>query len=346
VTELELKAIADGFAPVVRAQIAAATEPLLARIAELEQRPIVPGRDGRDGLSVKGDAGEPGRDGKDVDPDVIRRMVADEVAKIPAPVNGKDAAEPDLDAIALKAAELVPPGKDGADGKDAVIDLDQVAQKAAALVAPGKDGRDGKDVDSDAVNALVADAVKAIHVPDVEAIVMATVHKAIETIERPKDGQNGRDGKDADPEIIKAEVARAVAAVPAPKDGRDGLPGRDGKDGIGQKGVDGINGQDGKDGRDGLGLDDLDVLYDGERTFTFKWAAGDRSAEKSFVVPVLIYRDVYAEGKTYQAGDVVTWGGGMFVAKAETSAKPGLPSEDSRAWKLCVKAGRDGKAGK
>jgi hypothetical protein len=34
------------------------------------------------------------------------------------------------------------------------------------------------------------------------------------------------------------------------------------------------------------------------------------------------------------------------VAKQDTTSKPGLPTAESRAWKLCVKAGRDGKEGK
>jgi hypothetical protein len=42
----------------------------------------------------------------------------------------------------------------------------------------------------------------------------------------------------------------------------------------------------------------------------------------------------------------VTWGGSQWVCmEAETTAKPGEASAESRAWVLAVKSGRDGKAG-
>lgn len=50
-----------------------------------------------------------------------------------------------------------------------------------------------------------------------------------------------------------------------------------------------------------------------------------------------LYRDIYQDGEDYQRGDVVTWGGSLWLAKAETRAKPGT-SED---WKLIVKKGAD-----
>jgi len=58
------EALAADLAPVVKDAIAAATAPLLARIAALELRPIIPPRDGRDGLpGAKGDPGDPGPQG-------------------------------------------------------------------------------------------------------------------------------------------------------------------------------------------------------------------------------------------------------------------------------------------
>ncbi|MDH5244818.1 MAG: collagen-like protein [Betaproteobacteria bacterium] len=63
-TDTELALISRGLAPVMRAVVAAAVEPLLARIAILEQRAPVPGRDGRDGAQgPQGPAGEKGADG-------------------------------------------------------------------------------------------------------------------------------------------------------------------------------------------------------------------------------------------------------------------------------------------
>jgi integrin beta 3 len=98
-----------------------------------------------------------------------------------------------------------------------------------------------------------------------------------------------------------------------------------------------------KDGVDGMGFDDLDVLYDGERTFTFRLQRRDRVKEKSFKVPMLLERGVFSVGKNYEQGDVVSWGGAGWVALADTSSKPGEGSPD---WRLFVKKGRDGKDGK
>ena len=55
----------------------------------------------------------------------------------------------------------------------------------------------------------------------------------------------------------------------------------------------------------------------------------------------LTYQGVFVDGKTYEKGDVVTWGGQMYHChKDATTAKP---EEFSRDWQLCVKRGRDAK---
>lgn len=159
---------------------------------------------------------------------------------------------------------------------------------------------------------------------------------------------------------IASRVKALDARVSAFREGRDGVDGLNGKDGThgrdglpgvqGPKGADGTNGRDGqhgKDGMDGLGFDDMTVEHDGERGFTFKFVrAGQTKTFGSFTVPAMIYRGVFDGSKTYQKGDVVTWGGSGWHAEAETSAKPGEPSTASRAWKLMVKKGADGKGAK
>lgn len=52
--------------------------------------------------------------------------------------------------------------------------------------------------------------------------------RAAELVPTPQDG---KDGKDADPETIKQMVEDAVASLPPPTDGKDGLDGKDGVDG-------------------------------------------------------------------------------------------------------------------
>lgn len=110
-----------------------------------------PGERGADGQP--GPAGEKGEPGKDADPAVIRSLVAEAVAALPAPKDGADGKSVDPEAVAqlvatqLQAAvaQLPAPaaGRDGKDADPAAI-ADQVAKAVAALPA-AKDGRDGRD---------------------------------------------------------------------------------------------------------------------------------------------------------------------------------------------------------
>jgi hypothetical protein len=128
-------------------------------------------------------------------------------------------------------------------------------------------------------------------------------------------------------EVMELRVKMAGIEARAPVAGPAGAPGRDG-----------VN------GADGLGFDDIVFEHDGERTITAKGVRGDRmKALGTFVVPVDIYRGVFIEGKTYERGDGVTWGGSEWHCHETTTSKPG---EGSKAWTLKVKRGRDGKDGK
>jgi hypothetical protein len=121
-------------------------------------------------------------------------------------------------------------------------------------------------------------------------------------------------------------VAETRQFIPGPI-GRDGQPGRDGKDGI--------------NGTDGLGWDDLAVEQVDERTFTVKCMRGLQVKELgTLTFPVQIYRGVYVEGKTYERGDGVTYGGSEWHCNETTTTKPG---DGSKGWTLKVKRGRDGK---
>ncbi len=103
-----------------------------------------------------------------------------------------------------------------------------------------------------------------------------------------------------------------------------------------------VVGDDGKPGADGLGFDDLSVEYDGEKTVTLKFVRGEQSKEFPLVLPVVIDRGVFSEGKTYEPGDGVTWGGSFWIAQETTTEKP----DSAKGWRLAVKKGRDGKDGK
>lgn len=151
--------------------------------------------------------------------------------------------------------------------------------------------------------------------------------------------------------VERVSAAETKALLPGPPgepgpSGPEGDPGRDGRDGLpgvpglpGEKGADGLNG---KDGADGLGFDDFEEVFDGERTFTRRYIKGDRVKEFVFKTAIELYRGVWVEGKAYERGDRVTWGGSEWHCNEDTTAKPG----DGKAWTLSVKKGRDGRDGK
>lgn len=225
--------------------------------------------------------------------------------------------------------------------------------------------RDGKDADLGEVRRIIADEVQGLktalenlkvpELPDIPAIVAEEVEKAVSGLPVPQDGKSVT-VEDVAP-LITSEVERQIKQIPIPKDGEPG------KDGIGLAGafidrdgelvitltngevkklgpVVGKDGQ-GKDGADGLGFDDMEAVYDGEKTITLKFVRGERVKEFAFTLPVVIDRGIYTEGKTYSAGDGVTWGGSFWIAQKETSSKPGEGGD----WRLAVKKGRDGRDG-
>lgn len=110
----------------------------------------------------------------------------------------------------------------------------------------------------------------------------------------------------------------------------------------GEKGERGDQGPPGAAGAPGLSFEAFvfDVKHDGERNFSFEWldASGVRQS-RSFEVPIVLDRGVYRGGENYRKGDLVTFGGSGWIAQEETSDKPEL----SKAWRLAVKRGRDGK---
>lgn len=245
-------------------------------------------------------------------------------------------------------------GRDGVDGKSITVEelqpvvVAEVSKAVASIQVPkdgadGKDGRDGQDG-------------KSVSVEELQPVVIEAVTKAVASIPVPRDGvdgKNGADGRDGidgknvsvedirgaiEVEISRAlldferramdVIQRAIERIPPPVDGKDGAPG--------------------KDGADGFGFDDLDVEYDGERSFSLKFVRGEKVKEfGSFRLPIPIRRGVWGEnGRTdYEQNDVVTWNGSEWTASKATSVKPGLPSAESRAWVLTVKKGSDGKQG-
>jgi hypothetical protein len=196
-----------------------------------------------------------------------------------------------------------------------------------------------------------AKAVLEQHAADARALI-GELRADIATLkaDRPKDGKDGRDGKDGvdgadgadgkdgaggqqgpkgepgeagksvDPETVRIMVRDAFIQAPKPKDGKDGT-----------------------DGKDGLGFDDLRLEFDGERALKFVFERGTQIKEFAVTIPAMIDRGVFDHKATYTKGDVVSYGGSMWIAKADKTDK--TPGDDSGDWRLAVKRGRDGKPG-
>lgn len=205
----------------------------------------------------------------------------------------------------------------------------------------GERGADGVSPEPEAVAAAL--------LPVAEEMISEVVAKAVAELPPPERGEKGEKGDAGEPG----------------SDGKSGVDGKDGRDGRGVKDllidrdgqlvatmddgemkalgpVIGKDGEPGKDGRDGFGFDDMDVaVLEDDRTIELAFRRGEE--EKAFTLkwPTVIYRGVWKEGD-YAAGDSVTWGGSLWIAEKDTSAKPDTAEG---GWKLAVKKGRDGKNG-
>jgi hypothetical protein len=229
-------------------------------------------------------------------------------------INGKDGAPGERGEVGPAGA----PGQKGLDGAPGAAGADGLPGPkgepgadgaAGAPGADGKDGRDGLDGKDGAPGRDGADG-KSVGLDDIRGAIEVEIARALLDLERR----------------AMDVIQRAVDRIPPPIAGKDGAHG--------------------KDGADGFGFEDLQVEFDGERQFTFVGRRGDVSKTfGSFTVPATIHRGVFSEGKTYEKGDGVTWNGSWWVATDTTSAKPGLPTAESRAWLLTVKKGSDGKQG-
>ncbi|EJF7756674.1 TPA: phage portal protein, partial [Escherichia coli] len=163
-----------------------------------------------------------------------------------------------------------------------------------------------------------------------------------------------------DPDVLQKAVNDAVSALPAPQDGRDAtaleiLPAIDdqksfprGTYATHQGGLwRAYEKTHGMRGWECLvdGVADIDVSMTGERLFSVvvRQSSGQRT-EKTFSLPVMLYRGVFRAGETYHPGDTVTWGGSLWHCNSMTGDKPG--EAHSSGWALAAKRGRDAGGGK
>lgn len=360
----------DQFADIVANAIKVAIAPLVARITVLERREAVPGPEGKPGRdgdagppgeSVMGPTGPKGEPGQDADEAVITALET-KILVLHDAIAMKEATIKSWLLSEVAAMPLPQNGKDGQDGASVTVEdvaplvKTLVTEAVAALPAP-KDGAPGESVDLVAL-AETLDTLAAKHVASVLA-----------DFPMPKDGQSVT-VEDVAP-LIASEVQKAVAAIPVPKDGRDG------KDGVGvmdafqsregtliitlsdgtTKDVGPVVGRDvdmvevtrqireaiaaipvPKDGRDGVGFDDLEMVEDDRGRPILRFRRADWTRE--FRIDGA-YCGIWKDGEAYLKGDRVTWSGSLFIAKQDTTDKPGLTT----AWQLSVKHGKEGKPG-
>jgi len=94
-----------------------------------------------------------------------------------------------------------------------------------------------------------------------------------------------------------------------------------------------VDGRDGEPGKDGAPGQDVPS--------EFVRAAIKDEVQRQVTAPLAdAYKGVW-KPSAYKHGDVVTWGGSIWLAKRDTDDRP----ESSDAWSLIVKRGRDGKDG-
>jgi hypothetical protein len=94
----------------------------------------------------------------------------------------------------------------------------------------------------------------------------------------------------------------------------------------------------GEPGRDGFGFEDISVV-ETDKGWMIRFTKGD--AVKEFRLPIVTDRGVFRDGTGYRRGDGVSFGGSWFIAQEDTTDRP----ETTKAWRLAVKRGRDGKDG-
>lgn len=264
----ELEAQAEFLAPVIAAAVKAALRPMQDNLADKEKQIA-------DLIKRLDELPEP------VAPDLeaIAKLVV-----LPEVKDGKDAEPVDLEALAIKAAALIPVPKDGEPGKDAQpVDLKEVAALVEVPAAPKVD-----------LEFLAIKAAALIPVPEV----------------RP--AQDGRDALDLEilPSIDESkQYARGTYAAHL-----GGL----------WKTYERSNGMRGWECIvDGIAAVNVSQDGDREFSVTLAKSSGAEVVQK-FALPIQIYKGVHREGEAYEAHDSVTWAGSQWTStKAENTDKPG-----------------------
>lgn len=89
------------------------------------------------------------------------------------------------------------------------------------------------------------------------------------------------------------------------------------------------------------GVKSLAVAMADERTLTVTTELSDgEPTAQTISIPTVLDRGPHVEGKIYEPGDAVTYGGSLWIAqKSAPTGRPG--DEGSEGWRLAVRRGRD-----
>lgn len=202
---------------------------------------------------------------------------------------------------------------------------DAVSAAVAEIPVP----QDGKSVDQEEVQAMVDKAVSALPAPEAPPD-MEAISKMIE--------EGIAEAVKALPPAEKGEPGVGLAGAMIDRDGNLVVTTSDGK--AHNLGL--VVGKDGKPGET-FTLDDFDIEQTDERTLEFKFLRGDTMHTFELEFPVPIFREAFKEGRAYSKGDMVVWGGSLWAATKDTSAKPDGPDS---GWMIAARKGRDGKSAK
>ncbi|MAG66602.1 MAG: phage portal protein [Pseudomonadales bacterium] len=358
----ELEAQAKALAPIMTGIVAGVRDELRKefadqmrvrddRIAELQK--ALAERPDLDAIAKQAAALVPTPDkGKDADPEVIKRMVADAVAALPAPEPGEDGksitaedVQPMLSELVKSAVAELPPAKDGESVtvEDVQPMLLELVKSAVAELPPAEPG---KDADMDEIKRHLEQLVKGIEpapAPSAEEVGVVFERRFSDlalSLER-----QARD-----------IVDKAVDRIPVPQDGKDALdidvlPAINEERSYCKGTFASHNGGIWIARRKTHGMDGWECIVNGwasteiitfsERGFEVSVtdALGQKTT-KRIDIPSMIYRGVFTPGM-HHPGDMVTFGGSLWHCNEPTDKKPGEPG--CKAWTLAAKRGRDGK---
>lgn len=96
-----------------------------------------------------------------------------------------------------------------------------------------------------------------------------------------------------------------------------------------------------KDGRDGDSIEGVSFSVDGDGILTISLTIAGITQEHQVPLNLPHNGGVYRNGQPYRSGAIVSYAGSAFIATRDV--KPTEKPEQSDAWRLFVKRGRDGK---